>query len=135
MNSSLSPPRPAPHGPRQARPRSRTPSPDPPILPPALVPQNVHPGSLGLDIKRLENMNLDSGNNAIDGTPSDLDGERTPIVPSAKAMGKRKLAEGDIEANGQHLSLGFTQLLLNVISYSQVCVAMISLMVGSLHSE
>ena len=39
--------------------------------------------------------------NGVGGSSSDLDGERTPIVPSAKAMGKRKVADGDINADGK----------------------------------
>ena len=32
---------------------------------------------------------------------SDLDGERTPVIPSAKAMGKRRMAEGDADGDGK----------------------------------
>ena len=58
------------------------------------------PGSLGLDIKRLEDMRLESGIR-VGSNSSDLDGERTPVVPSAKAMGKRKMAEGDADGDGK----------------------------------
>ncbi|KAG5634197.1 hypothetical protein DXG03_006061, partial [Asterophora parasitica] len=97
---SLAPPRPAPHGPRSpaqinshAYMHSRTPSPATPIMD-NQVPSNLtFENGMGNLWSRNEGSALSRSNT--------YDAQRTPVKPSAKALGKRRVVEEEPEHFGE----------------------------------
>ncbi|KAF8515729.1 hypothetical protein BU17DRAFT_93374 [Hysterangium stoloniferum] len=89
--NQLALPRTVPYGPRP----SRTPSPDSSL--PSVLGHNAS-SSLGIDIKRLADLSFETGSNGRTSKRSSISPE-TPLVPSAKAMGKRRAMPGteDVE--------------------------------------
>lgn len=102
--STLAPPS------RPSGPRARTPSPDrPPALsvPASLISHipgtgsgHIPSGSLGIDFNKLAELTFEDkrSRRGSSGTESGL---ITPIVPSAKAMGKRKAGPGVEDVDGR----------------------------------
>ncbi|KAH9922326.1 uncharacterized protein BXZ73DRAFT_104144 [Epithele typhae] len=82
---SLAPPPPAPHGPRLPQQRSNTPSPE--------RGQLNHVGRASMEsttARQPSNLRHDSSSEPSD---ADLDECKTPVRPSAKALGKRRVVE------------------------------------------
>lgn len=114
QNAALLPPPPAPHGPRSPAPNyisSRTPSPDRFNLPP--TPDHHSRTDSSASSKDYHAMrNGLSGLQIVQSVPQNDDDEdevSTPIKPSAKALGKRKVV--DVEEPDRKFSLCLSALV------------------------
>lgn len=114
--TTLAPPPAAPHGPRSpAQPplNSRTPSPTPRIEPYAYVPPN------GMAHGHRHGHGYERGYSQGEDTAEEEEEEEELHVPSAKALGKRKLVEPETRVSGREWFL-FLPLLLGLIPFSSV---------------